>query len=1353
MDVLDECRGPNKGVQANFLEVFDRKKRKLSTKGVKILDDTKVDDNFTKNGKNFMTRSIQVEIELEADEKIQEISKYSKSGNGSRVHSPDIDDLCRKKFKPIAPKPILGKDQHQPVVVATVPVKFVSSCNTTPSENSKLNTMSSDCRTMVLNSGFSVLGNAPIILQSGSKHMDGGITKVFTLNAQNMTSDGIVQVVVPPPNSSITAMPSPNMGMNHSTLLSQTSLSNITEQQSQDINWASAKAMMNGVQAQNYAAMQQTQSHVPAGLNMSNTVGNNNIPVNANLPQNVKDILRLRPSKYKYSLLLNSPMYSNIKTAMGITPMPNAAVIAENTSQGYQVASNVSHNNMPVVPASYGNTAAPLMSPVLISAVQPTNVSAVQLSMLPQGQTVMTPVMNPSQLSPALHSPGIPIQTSIPPISANTVGTEARNVNNSNSGILYQNNSQSQSYARTMPNTSALYSVPKPTGQYVQSYASTNQPLRTSSQQKHPSFFIDTDMVIRNTANMSQPTLIPPVHSVNTSRMLHIPPVTSTVISETCTSFRTDSQSVSVSETSINSTATGSTSPAVTTWTPKPSTPVSTHVVTMYKPPSLSTMISNLAAQMPYQRLPLSRSHPAQAQQIQQPFQSQLQQQPQPVSISGLSRLPLSLQEPTQTATTMFIPHLQNHSRENRIPSKTLNTSKLSMSENSTINKTHCEGLLSVPTTSTRQVHMYQPNASNSVVSNSNNRFSSSPVTSNLNVGQKVNASPVQQSPTSSLSTVSSASSIAPTNGAYFAHQITSTSLMPRPSIHPSSTFSQQVASTDAIPGPPMQLTSPLPVTSIVHVASTLPVISSTFHNINANKNSFVQSAYPPTLQYSNGYTGTSPAPASAAIPVAISRQPNSATFQNLTNTISRNVPNSLNSNAVSNDTPRPENANRSQHLHLPSRTTPHVIQNVPRCLQSTLIPMSDGVSQARQNSRKSPSSTASITLPIRTSIIPQRSVSSLHMEHPAPPPPPISRSNIAAPVCQISAVSSTSRSDTTSLSWPAHAAAISTQHHVPLVTVTTAPVNSRLSNINNTSFTFSNHPRSSMCSSNVQLNNNIPTTSSIGTSISTMFSPPSMTMAHSGCATQQRLQRKSTSGGTPSPSQLPMNVVSEGQRFTQNIARNVLSVPPFVNQSGIAFSQQRGNLTQNSSTNNSVRSPTMPNAIGTSVQPGLSPYIENNVCVSNQFIGNQSSKNSNQLSHGTSTLQLQNVTSDTCVNRDMDQITRPVVSVVSPTSSHTSPTTSNNLQQKTMPTGHSEQNPSSNVMRLGLDQSTGVDVPMQMTNQTTILNTLTLRQKQGRGTRSIQNRQVLPSQITGKQLANSSDSSLPTRQPRFPKL
>ncbi|XP_072051777.1 uncharacterized protein [Amphiura filiformis] len=37
--------------------------------------------------------------------------------------SESLDDICRKKFKPIAPKPFLKKDQHQSVVVTAMPVK------------------------------------------------------------------------------------------------------------------------------------------------------------------------------------------------------------------------------------------------------------------------------------------------------------------------------------------------------------------------------------------------------------------------------------------------------------------------------------------------------------------------------------------------------------------------------------------------------------------------------------------------------------------------------------------------------------------------------------------------------------------------------------------------------------------------------------------------------------------------------------------------------------------------------------------------------------------------------------------------------------------------------------------------------------------------------------------------------------------------------------------------------------------------------------------------------------------------------------------------------------------------------
>ena len=47
-------------------------------------------------------------------------------GHDDITTDPHLENLCRKKFKPIAPKPTVKKDHHQSVVTATVPIKDVS---------------------------------------------------------------------------------------------------------------------------------------------------------------------------------------------------------------------------------------------------------------------------------------------------------------------------------------------------------------------------------------------------------------------------------------------------------------------------------------------------------------------------------------------------------------------------------------------------------------------------------------------------------------------------------------------------------------------------------------------------------------------------------------------------------------------------------------------------------------------------------------------------------------------------------------------------------------------------------------------------------------------------------------------------------------------------------------------------------------------------------------------------------------------------------------------------------------------------------------------------------------------------
>ncbi|XP_033114432.1 mucin-12-like [Anneissia japonica] len=220
---------------------------------------------------------------------------------------PAIDDFCRKKFKPIAPKPTLKKDQHQAVVLTTLPVKSSylednDSCKmkciaTSESEKqmvlmspphmhvmSNLPVMLHTPTLVAMNScsPMPVLANYSFVIPVGCGHCNCGKSTPQQVTAQVLCTSS-------PKNSCSQCVDEHCCNKNLEKDRCKSCDSNSGER---FISSSSKKSSENAV---NCCSKKEKSAQVPI------------LPLNASLPSNLNEILKLRPEKYKYSMLLNNP--------------------------------------------------------------------------------------------------------------------------------------------------------------------------------------------------------------------------------------------------------------------------------------------------------------------------------------------------------------------------------------------------------------------------------------------------------------------------------------------------------------------------------------------------------------------------------------------------------------------------------------------------------------------------------------------------------------------------------------------------------------------------------------------------------------------------------------------------------------------------------------------------------------------------------------------------------------------------------------------------------------------------------------------------------------------------------------
>ncbi|XP_071957564.1 uncharacterized protein [Antedon mediterranea] len=222
---------------------------------------------------------------------------------------PRIDDFCRKKFKPIAPKPTLKKDQHQAVVLATLPVKS-SFLEENDGCKFKHGAAPDSGKQMLLMSPphMHVMSNLPVMLHTPTLvAMNSCNTMPVLANYSFVIPVGCGHCNCGKSNAQpiICTKPTKNTCHCHNEPCCKKDIER-TDCKSCDCS-SNRNCCLEKNKDGNYTPPYKGKSaQVPI------------LPLNASLPSNIKDILKLRPEKYKYSMLLNSPgTYSQIaeKTA------------------------------------------------------------------------------------------------------------------------------------------------------------------------------------------------------------------------------------------------------------------------------------------------------------------------------------------------------------------------------------------------------------------------------------------------------------------------------------------------------------------------------------------------------------------------------------------------------------------------------------------------------------------------------------------------------------------------------------------------------------------------------------------------------------------------------------------------------------------------------------------------------------------------------------------------------------------------------------------------------------------------------------------------------------------------------
>ncbi|XP_038068562.1 mucin-19-like [Patiria miniata] len=238
----------------------------------------------------------------------------SSEGHDDSTCDPQLENLCRKKFKPIAPKPTVKKDHHQSVVTATVPIKdvnhsdFGSSFCVTKSESRKGAVMFVSPKVQLIPS-VPIIAHAPAL--NGETLSSNG--SPFSMTVPLLPHGKYLNIMNPPARVAMTDIAGhyktvvqllPN-GSSHGCL--------------QPTSLVSTKSNLN-------KASVYTGSSKTASVRSEPCQGKNGI--SANKTSKTKTVSKPKASRYKYSLLMNGGSYDSniVTTTTAYNPKPQTCI-------------------------------------------------------------------------------------------------------------------------------------------------------------------------------------------------------------------------------------------------------------------------------------------------------------------------------------------------------------------------------------------------------------------------------------------------------------------------------------------------------------------------------------------------------------------------------------------------------------------------------------------------------------------------------------------------------------------------------------------------------------------------------------------------------------------------------------------------------------------------------------------------------------------------------------------------------------------------------------------------------------------------------------------------------------------
>ncbi|XP_022084086.1 mucin-5AC-like [Acanthaster planci] len=231
----------------------------------------------------------------------------SSDGHDDSTCDPQLETLCRKKFKPIAPKPTVKKDHHQSVVTATVPIKDAPQPDFGPSfcvtkGDSKSGPV------MFVSPKVQLIPSVPIIAHTPMFNTEALASSgsPFSVTVPLMSRGKYLNVMNPPARIAMTDI------AGHYKTVVQLLPSSSSHSCLQPTSCVPTKSNLNKTSADissaNAAPVRSEQSQGRNGMS-------------ANRTAKTKTVSKPKASRYKYSLLMNGGCYDgNLNTAANTKP-------------------------------------------------------------------------------------------------------------------------------------------------------------------------------------------------------------------------------------------------------------------------------------------------------------------------------------------------------------------------------------------------------------------------------------------------------------------------------------------------------------------------------------------------------------------------------------------------------------------------------------------------------------------------------------------------------------------------------------------------------------------------------------------------------------------------------------------------------------------------------------------------------------------------------------------------------------------------------------------------------------------------------------------------------------------------